>query len=311
VPVINFAKTANPGGGGLMLDDVPLPAESEGLPTDDFVLVGRAKVQIPRANSWTIGVHSDEGFALRFIGVPFSAVYGAGVRDDVFPEFMMNPVNTTDSNTRGVLTDLPAGTYEIEFISWERVGSAYYEIYAAEGAFEDDTLTSEWQLIGSPFGLQIVAGGNLVARSIVKQGGNVTIEFDSPQPAGTHAVVASSDLQNWQPVTGATFTVLSASRMRCSITGLQKLFVFIGSNLGSEEQNCEANIRSEFDGLNAAKGSGKLHALVAKRKSTQKAPINRLLEIMARLRARTVARGIGNKIITRCGGTPWKRYMNC
>ena len=39
-----------------------------------------------------------------------------------FPEYIVFQTNTGDSNTRGVLRNLAAGDYEIEFIAWERVG---------------------------------------------------------------------------------------------------------------------------------------------------------------------------------------------
>jgi len=106
-------------------------------------------------------------------------VSGAGQRDDNFPEFMVAQNNIGDSNTRGILRSIPAGAYEIEFISWERVGAAHYEIYAAEGAFTDDAETDQWQLIGAPGSLEIVAGANLRAVNINKEGDRVTIDFVS------------------------------------------------------------------------------------------------------------------------------------
>jgi hypothetical protein len=218
VPFVNFAKTASPGGGGLIPGDLPLPAEAQGLPASDFVIVARAKVKIPRSGDWTIGVHSDEGFGLRFIGHAFDSVSGVGLRDDNFPEFMVAQNNTGNSNTRGVLKNLPAGTYEIEFISWERVGAGYYEVYAAEGAFADDAETDQWQLIGGPGGLQIVAGTNLTVLGIKKDNVSLTIDFSSPNPDGQHQLQESVDLKSWQPVTGATYQKI-ASGIRVSVSG--------------------------------------------------------------------------------------------
>ena len=219
VPTINFAKTANPGGGGLIPDDRPLPAESQGLPESDFVIVARAKVKIPRSGDWTIGVHSDEGFGLRFIGASFASVSGVGRLDDNFPEFMVAQNNTGDSNTRGILKNLPAGTYEIEFISWERVGAAYYEVYAAEGAFADDAETDQWKLIGAPDGLQIVAGANLAALGLRKENDRVIIDFISPNPDGQHQLQESADLKTWQPVSGVTFQKI-ANGVRASVNAV-------------------------------------------------------------------------------------------
>lgn len=218
VPAINFAKSANPGTGGIIPDDLPLPAEADGLAESDFVIVARAKVAIPRAGDWTIGVHSDEGFALRFIGWRFESVSGAGELDETFPEFIMNRNNTTDSNTRGILRGIPAGTYEIEFISWERVGAANYEIYAAEGAFVDDFDTDQWQLIGAPGGIEIVSGMNLATTGIRKVGNMVTIDFTTPDVNRVHALEESTDLASWQPVANATFE-LTANGTRVIVQG--------------------------------------------------------------------------------------------
>jgi hypothetical protein len=221
VPAINFGKTANPGAGGLIPGDGPLPAESQGLTDSDFVVIARARVKIPRSGDWTIGIHSDEGFGLRFIGAAFDSVHGNGERDDNFPEFMVHQINTGDSNTRGILRAVAAGTYEIEFISWERVGAAYYEIYAAEGAFEEDFLTDQWQLIGGPGGLEIVAGGPpLSAGGLTKTNDQVTIDLVSPNPDGQHQLEESVDLKTWQPVTGATFQKTGNFGVRVSVSGV-------------------------------------------------------------------------------------------
>lgn len=221
VPYINFAKTANPGGGGLIPNDEPLPAETAGLTDSDFVIVARARVNIPRAGDWTIGVHSDEGFALRFIGVPFDSVSGAGESDDDFPEFMLQKNNTADSNTRGILKILKAGTYEIEFISWDRVGGAYYEVYAAEGAFPNDADTDQWQLIGAPGGLEIVAGPQKITlQKISKTNNQVVIEFGTTGAGRQFQLLESSDLSAWQPVASASFQDLGNNKIRVTVTGV-------------------------------------------------------------------------------------------
>ncbi|HVY69724.1 MAG TPA: Ig-like domain-containing protein, partial [Verrucomicrobiae bacterium] len=144
-PFLDFAKTANPGGGGYFFNNSPLPAEGNGLTDSDYVVVARARVKIPRTGDWTFGVHSDEGFGLRVIGAPFSSVSGAGEIDDNFPEYLVEKNNIADSNTRGVITNLVAGNYDLEFISWERVGAFSFEVYAAEGAFAEDADTDQWQ----------------------------------------------------------------------------------------------------------------------------------------------------------------------
>lgn len=209
LPVINLALSSNPGGAALFPDTQSLPAEAEGLTPSDFVIVAHAKVKIPRAGDWTIGVHSDDGFALRFVGFPFDSVNGGGRPDDNFPEYM-GFLTEGASVTRGILKAIPAGEYAIEFVAFQRVGSAAFEIYAAEGAFADDSETDQWQLIGSPDGLQIVAGpkGNITVRTVGKTGDRVTIEFDTPEASGSHQLQESVDLKTWQSSTGAVFEKL-------------------------------------------------------------------------------------------------------
>jgi hypothetical protein len=207
VPYLDFALSSNPGSGGIFFENLPLPAEGAGLSPSDFVVVARAKVRIPRRGDWTIGVHSDDGFALRFTGAPFASVHGNGVRNDDFPEYMAHLTETGDSNTRGILRNVAAGEYEIECIIFQRVGTSHFEIYAAEGAFEEDLETDQWQLIGAPGGLEILAGpkAKLTALGLSWQNGRVTVDFISPEPDLQHQLQESIDLKAWQPVSTAAF----------------------------------------------------------------------------------------------------------
>lgn len=218
VPVINFGNTPNPGGGGLIFDDQPLPAEASGLTENDFVLAAKTRVRFPRAGDWTIGVHSDEGFALRLAGAPFQSVSGNGVIDENFPEYIAFETNTGDSNTRGVARIPAAGVYDLEFVSWERTGAAYYEVYAAEGAFTEDAETDSWALIGGPGGLELVADAPKVTIVAVARANNQSlIEFTSTSAVNSHSVSATGDFQSWQSAP-ATFTDLGGGRIRATVT---------------------------------------------------------------------------------------------
>ena len=110
------------------------------------------------AGPHAIGVHGNEGFALRVVGASFASASGGGIVDDKYREFLFNANNTADSNTRGVISNLAVGVYPVEFIGWERTGEAYVEIYAANGAYVDDTETADWKLIGEAGGLELVEG---------------------------------------------------------------------------------------------------------------------------------------------------------
>lgn len=220
VNVVNFSL----GGAtaGFMPDVQPFPAESAGLATEDFVVVVRARVVVPSRGDWTIGIHTDDGFALRFVGAPFASVSGNGDLDSTFPEYIQYAVPTTDSNTRAVLRNLAAGQYEIQLLYYQRTGGAYCQVYTAPGAWENDTDTGDWQLIGSPDGWKIVAGvpsGPLTIRQLAKAGDQVTIDFDTPAADSPHQLQESADLKNWQTVPGANFAKAGGQRVRATLSG--------------------------------------------------------------------------------------------
>ncbi|MGK0186460.1 MAG: hypothetical protein ACI9R3_002243 [Verrucomicrobiales bacterium] len=151
VPLFNFAETvSSPDGGGIFLEDQPLPAEAEGLTPDGFVLVGHINVE-HAGGDLTIGVHTDDGFGMQLFGGEFSEVYGVGALDTNFPQIVTFAADTGDSNTRAVARDLPAGLYTLEVITWENGGGAVFEFYAASGDFAEDGDT-DWFLIGDPEG---------------------------------------------------------------------------------------------------------------------------------------------------------------
>jgi hypothetical protein len=155
---------------------------------------------------------------LRFIGHPFESVGGLGVLDDNFPEYIGFLTETGNSNTRGILRALPAGTYAIEFIGFQRTASSQFEIYAAEGAFLEDSETDTWQLIGAPGGLELtVAPVRFEIQRINRTQTGLTIEFQSPNPAGTHQLLQSTDLRTWTPAAGATFATTANNGVRASI----------------------------------------------------------------------------------------------
>lgn len=228
--VINFGFTPSPGGGGLFPGDEPFPGEADGLVAADWITVARAKVRIPRAGDWTIGVHSDDGFSLRFVGHPFSSVSGLGVIDEFFPEYVTFAVGTGDSNTRAVLAGLAAGDYVIEFIQFQRNGGAFAEIYAAEGAFAEDA-DATWALIGAPDGLELVAD-ELPALPITLgatrfEAGALNIDFTSSKPADQHQLEETTNFASWGPTAGAVFTSTGGNGVRATVanpTGDMKFY---------------------------------------------------------------------------------------
>jgi hypothetical protein len=138
--------------GGLFGNDVPVPDEVASHPSglwtgDNYVFYAYGNVNVPEAGQYTFGVHSDDGFALRIRGGTVLSVSGNGQADPVDPEAVIHPGTTGDSNTRAVY-QLSQGVHRVEFMFYEAGGGDNAELYAARGAFTNDTDTVEWRLVG-------------------------------------------------------------------------------------------------------------------------------------------------------------------
>ena len=128
----------------------PLPGdvlENELWSGDQFVAYGHGFIAVERSGTYTIGVASDDGFALRIFGAQFSTAHGSGFIDNLSSDTLAQPGPADNGNTHGVVT-LTAGSHEIEFVWYDRVGGEHCEIYAAPGDFSTYEATDAWALIG-------------------------------------------------------------------------------------------------------------------------------------------------------------------
>ena len=75
------------GSAGFVTPDLPYhpDAVTAGLPADNFAMYGVADMIIEEAGTYTIGTHSDDGFAIRVHGWEFDEVFGNGQIDTFFP----------------------------------------------------------------------------------------------------------------------------------------------------------------------------------------------------------------------------------
>ncbi|MCP3973249.1 MAG: hypothetical protein GY720_02010, partial [bacterium] len=163
-PFMNHGANGSP---SLILPDLPYhpDAVAAGLGGEDFILYGIGCMRIEEAGTYTIGVHSDDGFAFRVHGWTFTESFGGdgrdprnGTIDPGSPDTIIHPSVTGDSNTRAVAANVQPGIYRIEFCWWERASGDHGEIYIAKGRFPNDGDTTEWLPIGSqePGGIQLV-----------------------------------------------------------------------------------------------------------------------------------------------------------
>ena len=137
------------GSAGFVTPDLPYhpDAVTAGLPADNFAMYGVADMIIEEAGTYTIGTHSDDGFAIRVHGWEFDEVFGNGQIDTFSRDSIIHPAPTGDSNTRAVAT-LEAGIYRIEYMWWEFGGGDHGEIYIAKGRFPEDSDSIDWLPIG-------------------------------------------------------------------------------------------------------------------------------------------------------------------
>ena len=115
---------------------------------DDFVQLAKGTIRIAKTGTYTFGVHSDDGFALRIIGGEFTSARGNGAIDPASSDSIIHPSVSADTSTRAVI-DLEAGIHELEFLWWDRGGAGLGEIYVAKGESLEDADTDAWELVGS------------------------------------------------------------------------------------------------------------------------------------------------------------------
>ncbi len=161
IPTLNAYDPENGAiNAGLFPNNKPFFANTAGVDDEDCTIVhkGRIVVKPEDAGPWTFGVHSDDGFALRICGQTWQKAYGLGIVDDADRSILTFENPTGDANTRGVI-NLAAGTYDLEFVFFERGGGFVYELYAAKGDWENDGDTDTWRLVGhTSCGVEPIAG---------------------------------------------------------------------------------------------------------------------------------------------------------
>lgn len=146
-PVINFNDLdGSANNNGIFPGDLPLPGNQPG-DDNDFVVVAKGLIKITEAGPYTFGVHSDDGFALRIRGQVWASKNGAGGIDVADPSTLVFAGGTGDSDTRAVV-NLAVGEYDLELLWFENGGGAFAELYAVKGAFQCDSQTRDWRLVG-------------------------------------------------------------------------------------------------------------------------------------------------------------------
>ena len=156
VPYLNH-RDPNNGGFARFIDDRPFPGNNNSNDENNVVTVAKGRISIPTTGTYTFITNSDDGFVFRLKGVngnpdPAFRRVTSGSGD---PRFQMSNPNEVyydgaNNETRAIV-DLPAGSYDIEYLQVENVGGFNYELGVATGEWPNQTTPpGGFQLVGVP-----------------------------------------------------------------------------------------------------------------------------------------------------------------
>jgi len=171
---------------------------------NNVAVLASSRLVIPTTGTYTFGIVSDDGFAMRIVGANegFIRVSGLGFIDTAEKNTVFR---LTGSNSARAVINLTAGTYDVQFAYYEGAGNAHFEVYAALGNFTDDANTTLWRIVGHP-----ASGGLALAEQTLPPSGPILVskptfnsatqEFGfsfSSTPGATYRVEYSTDLAAW------------------------------------------------------------------------------------------------------------------
>lgn len=131
------------GGGWVEITDHPGFVMIEG----PCAALHMARVNLDKAGTWSINVHGDDYYAVRFPGHKWKSVTGLGGIDPLDPETMYFECESGDGCSIGVI-DLPAGESTIEVLLGNRIFDGMIQVLAAPGEHKMEGSTDQWRLPG-------------------------------------------------------------------------------------------------------------------------------------------------------------------
>ena len=106
-----------------------------------------AKVKLEKPGTWSVNVHGDDFFAVRFPGHKWRSVSGLGGIDPLDAETMYYECESADGCAIGVI-DLPAGESIVEVLLGNCVSGAMLQVLAAPGEHAAEGSTDQWRVPG-------------------------------------------------------------------------------------------------------------------------------------------------------------------
>ena len=189
-PYLNETDPDDAGNAGVASGDEPFPGDIEGNDDDHVVTVAKTRINVATTGTYTFRVECDDGFFMRITGVgatatpSFKQVTDNGNRDMSHPnEWYAN----SNGNTRAVI-DLPAGSYDIDFVQLENTGGFAYEVVSAAGSWPTGTPTGGWALLG----YNPPAGTTVIVPKIMSPGW--TVETSTPGLSTIDSQISNAEI---------------------------------------------------------------------------------------------------------------------
>ncbi|HNQ91088.1 MAG TPA: hypothetical protein PKM73_20940 [Verrucomicrobiota bacterium] len=204
VPKIQYADPE--AAGGTQPDYLPFPTDTA-ADDDDFAILGEAQLVIPVSGTYWFGFQGDDGGYLQIVGQTWDGIVATtdGNNGKINGDRIQFDANTGDSRTMGAIT-LPAGTYTIRTLFWERGGGGYHWVFGSspydwmnnprQAALSADAATSgTWPIQIAPCAEQPV-----ITKFQVNPNGTMTVEWTG----GGTLQAAPTILGPWDDIPGSS-----------------------------------------------------------------------------------------------------------
>ena len=188
------------GGPGAYPGDTTFPSNTD-VDDDDWAVRATAKLVIPATGEYQLGFRGDDGGQLKVAGQTFKDIVAdATGTATIEGDTVITDALTGNSNTIASI-DLEVGTYDIEFIGFERGGGAYFEVFGiGTGGPSPVLLAKEGAGAGvlePAVALVAPAAVRLPVVNFSRDGDNVTIDFEALDPTAPHLLQSSADLETF------------------------------------------------------------------------------------------------------------------
>lgn len=158
-PVLNntdsnpATNTAGRSTNGLFWPKQPLANDTANVDDNYYLVNARTRISCAAGTTYTVNVHSDDGFYLRITGTDgrkatFTKAGGLGGIDASDASAIYFAFGTGDSSTRGVFTVSETGEYDVEYVGFDITGGSFQEVSWAPVEALNDWDTGEWKLMG-------------------------------------------------------------------------------------------------------------------------------------------------------------------